>query len=169
MSARPIAPVVSVQTQAVDARDLAFEYDGRPALDSLTLTVPQGTVFGLLGPNGSGKSTLLSLLAGMQVPQAGSLRVLGEVPGPHLRWRVGVLFQEICLDPLMTVEETLRLHGKLFGLHGPDLRQSVARLLQLVELAERAGDPTGSLSGGMKRRLELARSLLLFTQPTAPG
>jgi len=147
-------------TLAVEALDVVFEYDGRRALDSLSLAVPQGSIFGLLGPNGSGKSTLISLLAAMQAPQAGSLTVLGEKPGPRLRSRLGILFQETCLDPLMTVEETLRLHGKLFGFSGQTLKSSSDRVLALLELDQRAGDAAATLSGGMKRRLELARALL---------
>ncbi|MFQ6020242.1 MAG: ATP-binding cassette domain-containing protein [Dehalococcoidia bacterium] len=160
-------------TIAIEASDLAFEYDGRPALDGVSLAVPGGASFGLLGPNGSGKSTLLSLLAGIQAAQQGSLSVLGQTPGPRLRAAVGVVFQESCLDPLMTVAETLRLQGKLFGLHGPALRDRVAGLLAQVELADRAGEAAATLSGGLRRRLELARALLtrprllLLDEPTS--
>ncbi len=165
---------------AVEARDLVLAYGERRApstgsgraLDGVSLQVRQGSVFGLLGPNGSGKTSLLSALVGLLTPQAGSVRVLGQAPMPAVRGRVGIVFQESCLDPLMTVEETLRLHGRLFGLPRSVLRQRIAELLARFELADRAGQATRTLSGGLKRRLELARALLpspvllLLDEPT---
>ncbi|MEX0800542.1 MAG: ABC transporter ATP-binding protein [Dehalococcoidia bacterium] len=144
----------------------------RLALDSLTLEVPAGGVLGLLGPNGSGKSTLLSILACLRQPAAGRVTVLGETPSAALRARIGVLFQETCLDPLMTPRETLALVGRLHGLGGHDLRQRIDSLLDAVGLATRANALISTLSGGMKRRLELARvllhspGLLLLDEPT---
>ena len=160
------------QSLAVDARNLSFDYDGVRALSDLTIAVPDGEMFGFLGPNGSGKSTVLSLLAGLYTPLAGSLCVLGRSPDHRLRSRVGVLFQDSCLDSLMTVSETLRLQGKMFGLFGPSLSRRVGEVLAVVDLSDRGGDYVGHLSGGMKRRLELARSLLpspsllLLDEPT---
>ncbi len=170
---------MSTQTAAPPATDLAvqvqglsFAYAERQALDGLALQVPSGAVFGLLGPNGSGKSTLLSLLAGLQEPSAGDLRVLGQPPSAALRARIGILFQETSLDPLMTPRETLWLHGRLYGLGGHALRDRIDRLLEGVGLSERADSLVSTLSGGMKRRLELARVLLpapqliLLDEPT---
>lgn len=157
---------------AAQAQDLVFEYDGHRALDGLSLTVPTGSIFGLLGPNGSGKSTLLTLLAGLREPAGGSLTVLGERPSPALRSRIGLLFQETSLDPLMKVREILWLHGRLFGMPAHRLRQRIAATLETVGLADRAGAFVRTLSGGMKRRLELARALipepelLLLDEPT---
>ncbi|MDO8614551.1 MAG: ABC transporter ATP-binding protein [Dehalococcoidia bacterium] len=159
-------------TFAAEVRDLSFSYEDRVALDGLSLSVPQGSVFGLLGPNGSGKSTLLSLLAGLRAPAGGELRVLGETPSPALRARIGFLFQETSLDPLMTVREVLWLHGRLFGLPAPVLRRRIEETLATVGLADRARSSVHTLSGGMKRRLELARALLpwpellLLDEPT---
>jgi ABC-2 type transport system ATP-binding protein len=164
--------VAAVDALAVEARAVVFSYGERRALDAISLSVPSGAVFGLLGPNGSGKSTLLSLLAGLRTPDEGLLRVFGQAPTPVTRRAVGFVFQESCLDPLMTVEETLRLQGRLFGLGGSRLREVVADLLRRFDLADRAGDATGALSGGMGRRLELARALvsspglLVLDEPT---
>ncbi|MEE8347601.1 MAG: ABC transporter ATP-binding protein [Dehalococcoidia bacterium] len=142
------------------------------ALDSLSLDIPSGSIFGLLGPNGSGKSTLLSLLAGLRQPSAGVVRVLGRTPSPALRASIGLLFQETSLDPLMTPRETLWLQGRLFGHGGHALRDRIDRMLEDVGLSERADTLVSTLSGGMKRRLELARVLLpsprliLLDEPT---
>ncbi len=171
----PVAPPLAAQ-----AEDVSFSYEDRPApsagsgqaLSGLSLSVPSGSVFGLLGPNGSGKSTLLSLLDGLRAPGAGTIRVLGEPPSPKLRARIGYLFQETSLDPLMTVRETLWLHGRLYGMPGSALKARLSEMLDAVGLADRAGSLTHTLSGGMKRRLELARALLprpqllLLDEPT---
>ncbi len=159
-------------TRAAEAEAVAFAYEARVALDGLTLSVPAGAVFGLLGPNGSGKSTLLSLLAGLRAPDSGTIRVLGQAPSPAARSRIGFLFQETSLDLLMTVRETLWLHGRLFAMSTVILRQRIDRMLNAIGLAERASDMVRTLSGGMKRRLELGRSLLpspellLLDEPT---
>ncbi len=159
-------------TLAAQVEALSFAYGDHKALDGVSLEIPQGAVFGLLGPNGSGKTTLLSLLIGLLSPQAGAVRIFGQAPSPALRAQMGIVFQESCLDPLMTVEETLWLHGRLFGLGGADLHRRIAGALQLG-LADRARQATRALSGGLKRRLELARALLtsprllLLDEPTS--
>jgi len=166
-AAPPQAPPLAAQAEGV-----SFSYEDRPALDGLSLSVPAGSVFGLLGPNGSGKSTLLSLIDGLRAPDAGAIRVLGEPPSPGLRARIGFLFQETSLDPLMTVRETLWLHGRLYGVPASALKKRLGEMLDAVGLAGRAGSLTRTLSGGMKRRLELARALLprpqllLLDEPT---
>jgi ABC-2 type transport system ATP-binding protein len=170
-AAAPPSPALAAQVEAVGFAYAAPEGQ-RPALVDLSLDVPVGAVFGLLGPNGSGKSTLLSLLAGLRRPSSGRLTVLGGPPSAALRARIGVLFQETCLDPLMTPRETLALCGRLHGLGGYDLRQRIGALLDAVGLADRANALVAALSGGMKRRLELARvllhspDLLLLDEPT---
>jgi len=161
----PADPVVA-------ARDIGRSYGTRRALDGLTLDVPAGSVFGLLGPNGSGKSTFISILAAMETPPEGELRVFGSKPAPALRARLGTVFQENTSDPLMTVMETLRLAGRLFGVSGERFRQRSMELLTAFGLEARAKDPVSSLSGGMRRRLEMARALLhdpellLLDEPT---
>jgi len=159
-------------THAVIAENISFSYGGRVALDNLSLSVERGSLFGLLGPNGSGKSTLLSLLAGLRAPAAGEVRVMDQQPSAALRGRIGYLFQESSLDPLMTVQETLWLHGRLYGMRAHDLRDGLAEMLRTLGLADRSRSQVRTLSGGMKRRLELARALLpapellLLDEPT---
>ncbi len=150
----------SSNAAAVALSDLTYLHPGGRGVEDVTLMLPAGAVLGLLGPNGSGKSTILSLVAGFRAPQQGQVRVLGEPVGRHLRRHLGVLFQESCLDPLMTVRETLWLHGRLFGTGRGALRRRSDELLALAGLAERADDPVETLSGGMKRRLELLRAVL---------
>jgi len=166
----PEAPAITAL--AVETHDLTFDYEGHRALDGLSLTIGAGSLFGLLGPNGSGKSTLLTILAGLRPPASGSVAVLGQAPDPGIRTRVGFLFQETSLDPLMTVGETLSLHGRLYGMGSADLRRRTSEMLAAVDLADRARSFVRTLSGGMKRRLELARALLprpellLLDEPT---
>ena len=129
-------------------------------------------MFGLLGPNGSGKSTFVTMVAAMDAPPAGELRVFGEAPAAALRARVGTVFQENAQDPLMTVRETLALSGKLFGLSRQQIGERATRLLGEFGLGDRGGDAISALSGGMRRRLEMARALmhdpelLLLDEPT---
>jgi ABC-2 type transport system ATP-binding protein len=150
-------------TAAVEVRDLVYAYGDRRALDGLSLSVPSGAIFGLLGPNGSGKSTLVSMLIGRRRPDAGDIRVLGQPLTPQLREHVGIVFQEPSLDAMMTVRETLQLQGRMFGISRAVAAERIDRLLDRVGLSERASAMTSTLSGGMKRRLELARALL--TEP----
>jgi ABC-type multidrug transport system ATPase subunit len=171
-SHQPQPPATDAAPPAVEITRASYRYDGHPALDHVSLSVPAGAIFGLLGPNGSGKSTLLSLLIGRREPAEGELRVLGEPLSAALRARIGIVFQEPSLDPLMTVRETMLLHGRLFGLSRAAAVAPATRLLARVALADRAGAFTSTLSGGMKRRLELARALLtspdvlLLDEPT---
>jgi ABC-2 type transport system ATP-binding protein len=157
---------------AIEASGITRAYGERVALDNFTLVVPAGAVFGLLGPNGSGKSTFISMVAAMDRPTRGSLRVLGAEPSVALRARIGTVFQENALDPLMTAGETLHLAARLFGLPGHEGRARSTALLAQFGLADRSGDATASLSGGMRRRLEMARALLhspqllLLDEPT---
>lgn len=166
------APPHTQASFAAEARDVTFSYGRRKALDGVSLSVPAGSVFGLLGPNGSGKSTMLSLLAGLSRPDSGTIEVLSQPPSTALRARIGVVFQESTLDPLMTVREALSFHGRLFGLPAQQVRSRSAELLETVGLAERSRDLVRTLSGGMRRRLELARAflpmpeVLLLDEPT---
>jgi len=163
-SPQPQPTTTDAAPPAIEVARASYRYDGRTALDDVSLSVPAGAIFGLLGPNGSGKSTLLSLLIGRRVPAAGELRLLGEPLSAALRARIGVVFQEPSLDPLMTVRETMLLHGRIFGRSRAAAASETARLLARVALDDRAGAYTSTLSGGMKRRLELARALLTSPQ-----
>lgn len=157
---------------AIRAREITRSYDRRVALRDFSLEVPEGGIFGLLGPNGSGKSTFVAMLAAMERPERGTLEVLGEAPSAHLKGRVGTVFQENTAEPLMTAGEYMRFAGRLFGAGGRDLEVRVVELLGRFGLGDRANDRVGNLSGGMRRRLEVARallhrpSLLLLDEPT---
>lgn len=151
---------------------MTYRYGDRFALDGVTLDVPAGSITGLLGPNGSGKSTLLSLLIGRREAAAGDVRVLGAPLSVAGRRRIGMVFQEPSLDPLMTVRETMMLQCRLFGVPRADAERDSAAMLTRVGLTDRASAYTSTLSGGLKRRLELARALVtrpavvLLDEPT---
>lgn len=153
------APTVAAEI-AVSAREIVRQYGERRALDGFSVEIPAGCVFGLLGPNGSGKSTFIAMVAGMERPEAGDLRVMGQEPSRALRARLGTVFQENCADPVMRTGEYLEFSGRLFGLRGRVLAERIAMLLARFGLAERVDDPVSTLSGGMRRRLEVARALL---------
>ena len=163
---------MSAAGEVVAARGVVREYGDRRALDGFSLSVPDGCVFGLLGPNGSGKSTFISMLAAMEIPAQGSLRVFGETPSARLRGRVGSVFQENAQDPLMSVGETLALAGRLFRMPQVRIAERIGTLLAAFGLSDRRNDPIASLSGGMRRRLEMIRALLhepellLLDEPT---
>ncbi len=159
-------------TSVVSANGITHRYGDRAALDGFTIDVPSGSVFGLLGPNGSGKSTFMSLVAAMEHPQAGTLTVFGAQPAAALRARTGTVFQENAQDPLMSPQETLALAARLFGLPRAAADARASALLARFGLGDRAGDGIATLSGGMRRRLEMARALmhepalLLLDEPT---
>jgi daunorubicin resistance ABC transporter ATP-binding subunit len=133
------------------------------AVDSLSLEVAPAEIFGLLGPNGSGKTTTLNVISGLSKPTSGRVRVLGHdvVADPRaVRWRLGVVPQETALYEELSADTNLRFHGDLFNVPGVVLRQRIDELLELVQLVDRRSDRVGSYSGGMKRRLALARALV---------
>ena len=154
---------------AVEVSGLVHEYaakrgsPARRALDGVSFAVSEGEIFGLLGPNGGGKSTLFKVLATALRPTSGSASILGEdiVRFPErARPGLGVVFQSPSLDLKLTVLENLLHGGRLYGLSGEPLRRRAGELLERFRLSDRAGDVCSSLSGGMRRRVELAKSLL---------
>lgn len=148
---------------AVVARGLTKRYGNVEALRGVDLEVPRGQIFALLGPNGAGKTTFLSILTTLLRPTAGTALVLGADVAAQpdaVRRRIGVTFQEIVLDPELTGREVLYYHGRLYGLSGAELRRRIDELVEMVALQEAIGRRTRTYSGGMKRRLELARGLL---------
>jgi ABC-2 type transport system ATP-binding protein len=152
------------KTAAITARGLQKTYAGDvEALRGVDLTVPRNSIYALLGPNGAGKTTTLSILTTLLLPTGGTAVVAGHdvVAQPHeVRRRIGVTFQEIVLDPDLTGRETLEFHGRLYQMPAADRAAKIDELLALVELQEAADRMTKTYSGGMKRRLELARGLM---------
>ncbi len=159
----------------VEASGLVKRYGDRTAVAGIDLEIHRGEAFGLLGPNGAGKSTTMRMIGATSPPTSGHLRVLGFDPvsdGPALRARIGSVPQEDMLDTELTLTENLMIHGRYFGLPRATLRERIPRLLDFVQLADRAGERVEPLSGGMKRRLVIARGLvnepelLLLDEPT---
>jgi ABC-2 type transport system ATP-binding protein len=161
---------------AVDIQGVTHRYGSHRALQAITLQVEAGTLYGLLGPNGSGKTTLFRILSTLVPPSEGHARVFGldtaHEPGA-VRQRIGTVFQDTALDETLTVRENLRFQGALYGLHGAERRGRIDELLRRLDVADRAPDPVADLSGGLRRRVDLARGLLhrpdllLLDEPTS--
>jgi ABC-2 type transport system ATP-binding protein len=153
-----------VNTQpAIEIIDLDLRYGDVQALRKVSFSVSTGEIFGLLGPNGSGKTSLFRALTTLLPPTAGSIRVFGENierSPAGVRSVAGVVFQSQSLDRKLTVTENLRHQGHLYGLRGAGLRQRTAELLERFGLTDRGSDIVDVLSGGMRRRVELAKSIL---------
>ena len=159
----------------MQARGLRKSFGGFEAVRGLDVDVARGEVFGFLGPNGAGKSSTMRMIACVSPRTSGSLQVLGmdpDVDGPRIRARIGVVPQLDNLDTELTVRENLQVYGRYFGLSRARVREKAVELMQFAQLSERADTPVEPLSGGMKRRLTIARSLvndpelLLLDEPT---
>ena len=157
------------------ARGLTKRFGTFTAVDAVDFDVAQGEAFGFLGPNGAGKSSTMRMIGCVSPPTAGTLRILDLDPvadGPQIRGRLGVVPQQDTLDNELTVPENLIIYGRYFGLSRSEVRARADRLLEFVQLDERASSKVEPLSGGMKRRLTIARSLvndpdvLLLDEPT---
>jgi lipooligosaccharide transport system ATP-binding protein len=166
---------VSADAPLIHARDLRKQFGTLTAVDGVDFDVSRGEAFGFLGPNGAGKSSTMRMIGCVSPPSGGTLRILGLDPvrdGPSIRARLGVVPQLDTLDTELTVRENLIIYGRYFGLSRKEVRERADRLLDFVQLSERAGDRVEPLSGGMKRRLTIARSLvnepevLLLDEPT---
>jgi ABC-2 type transport system ATP-binding protein len=148
---------------AIEVDGLTRRYGDLVAVDGVSLSVAEGEILGLLGPNGAGKSTLVNTLCTLLKPSEGSASVAGYdvVADPNgVRSNIGVVFQEPALDEELTGIENLRFHARLYGISGEYRRERVRAVLDLVDLADDAEKRVGEYSGGMARRLELARGLL---------
>lgn len=164
-------------TNAIAVKNLRKQYkEGPEALKGITLDIAEGEFFGLLGPNGAGKSTLIHSITGLAIPTSGSISVFGhDAVKDYQRARsyVGLAPQELNLDWFLTVEETLDYHGGYFGMQKPERRKRIAELLEAFSLADKRKTNIRMLSGGMKRRLVIARALmheprmLILDEPTA--
>ncbi len=136
---------------------------GRRALDAVSFSVNKGEIFGVLGPNGSGKTTLFRLLSTLVPLSEGAVRLAGfDYPGDvaEARRHFGIVFQSPSLDKKLTVAENLSTHGHLYGLHGAELRDRIDALLERFALTSRRRDAVETLSGGLQRRVEVAKSLV---------
>ena len=159
----------------IEAHALTKRFGSFTAVDAIDLAIERGESFGFLGPNGAGKSSTMRMIGAVSPVTSGRLRILGLDPatdGPAIRARLGVVPQEDSLDTELTVEENVVVYGRYFDLPRPLLRRRAAELLDFVQLTERAKDQVEPLSGGMKRRLTIARALvnepelLLLDEPT---
>jgi ABC-2 type transport system ATP-binding protein len=158
-----IAEPHSPSTSALEAEGLGFSYGERKALVDVSFAIARGEVFGFLGPNGGGKTTLFKLLSTLVPIQSGRARVLGrDLAGDTvaIRRKMGVVFQHPSVDGKLTVLENLQHHGRLYGISGRRLKERSAAMLDSLGLTARAGDLVETLSGGMRRRVELAKAML---------
>ena len=159
----------------ISARNLTKTYGELIAVDNISFDVPAGESFGLLGPNGAGKSTTMKMIGGVSQRTSGALDIMGldpEAHGPEVRAHLGVVPQQDNLDEELKVRENLIVYGRYFGLPLSYLRPKADELLEFAQLTDKANSKVDALSGGMKRRLTIARSLinepriLLLDEPT---
>jgi ABC-2 type transport system ATP-binding protein len=162
-------------TRAIEVEHLAKRFGSLQALDDVSFGVDEGEIFGLLGPNGAGKSTAIRILTTLLDPTSGRATVAGfDVvrEAQRVRNSIGVIPQAMTLDLELTAAENLDIHGGFYAMRRADRRAIIPELLEMVELADRADDLAGTFSGGMKRRLEIARglvhrpSVLFLDEPT---
>jgi lipooligosaccharide transport system ATP-binding protein len=166
---------IDVGEPYIEARGLTKRFGEFTAVDAIDVSIAKGSSFGFLGPNGAGKSSTMRMIGCVSPISAGQLRILGMDPardGPQIRARLGVVPQEDTLDLELSVRENLVIYGRYFSLSRPEANRKAAELLDFVQLTDRAGSRVESLSGGMKRRLTIARALindpeiLLLDEPT---
>jgi lipooligosaccharide transport system ATP-binding protein len=159
----------------IHAAGLRKAFGALQAVRGIDVEVRRGEAFGFLGPNGAGKSSTMRMIAAVSPPSGGTLRILGLDPatdGPAIRARIGVCPQEDTLDTELTVRDNLVVYGRYFGIPRAEVRDRADELLEFVQLTEKARTKVDDLSGGMKRRLTIARSLinrpdlLLLDEPT---
>ncbi len=165
-----IPPIPQAQVTApavISIQNVVHRYDNRTALDGVSFDVQPAELFGLLGPNGSGKTTLFRILSTLMVPVGGRAVILGHdvASDPNgLRRKIGVVFQAQSIDVKLTAAENLMHQGHLYGLRGAALKTRIAEMLERVGLSDRAKEKAETFSGGMQRRLELAKGLLHHPQ-----
>src|SRR5205823_2996807 len=151
----------------IEAKGLIKKYGDLEAVAGIELEVRAGEIFGFLGPNGAGKSTTISMLCTLLTPTAGVARVAGidVMRNPAaVRHRIGLVFQDPSLDDQLTGRENLEFHAFIYSVPAPDRRRRIDEMLELLQLSDRAGSTVKTYSGGMKRRLEIARGMLHHPQ-----
>jgi ABC-2 type transport system ATP-binding protein len=147
----------------IDVQDLVKNFAEFQAVKKISFSVQPGEIFAFLGPNGAGKTTTIKMLTTLLRPTSGSIRIDGLDPATHqneVRRRFGIVFQDPSLDGELTAQENLELHGVLYGVPRRQRLERQERLLKLFELWDKRNEPTKLYSGGMKRRLEIARGFL---------
>jgi ABC-2 type transport system ATP-binding protein len=157
------AAIAEVTSAAVSAAGLVKRYGDIVAVDGLDLEIPSGQFFGLLGPNGSGKTTTIHMLATLVKPSSGSVRIGDVDVSRHpvkARRHIGLVFQESALDRTLTVAENLRFAGRLYDLPPHVSEQRSKQLLELFDMADKRDRPVATLSGGMRRALDIVRGVL---------
>jgi len=152
-------------TSAIEVNNLTKSFGSLMAVDKLNITVESGEIFGLLGPNGAGKTTTISMLCTILKPTSGSAKVNGfdiVKESTQVRKSIGIVFQEPSVDDRLTGRENLYMHANLYGVPTGEQKSRIDEVLQLVQLDDRADDLLRTYSGGMRRRLELARGLIHY-------
>lgn len=147
----------------IEVRDLEHTFNGFAAVRGISFTVKRGEIFSFLGPNGAGKSTTINILTTLLPLQKGTVRVAGydvARESGRVRGAIGIVFQEDVLDRDLTVWETMEFHGRLYSIPRDERRRRIDDLLRVVELGPKRDERTKNLSGGMKRRLQIARGLM---------
>lgn len=168
MSALPAAAVSSVAGSSgddlvIEAVGLSRRFGDLEAVRGVDLAVRRGEIFGFLGPNGAGKTTTINMLSTLLRPTAGRATVAGfdvDRAPDEVRARIGLVFQDPSLDVQLTARENLSFHAVIYGVPRRERGERIARALEMVELADRADDQVSTFSGGMRRRLEIARGML---------
>lgn len=148
---------------AIKVRELVKKFNGFTAVDSLSFDVPYGELFGLLGPNGAGKTTTINILSTLLKPTSGYAEVAGfdiRNRKDEVRKSIGIVFQDPTLDTKLTGKENLLFHAMLYGIEKEEAEKRIKEVLELVELQDKANTLVEKYSGGMKRRLEIARGLI---------
>jgi ABC-2 type transport system ATP-binding protein len=161
--AASLADALAPQQPALEIEALSHRFGDRVAVNGLTLSLAPREIVALLGPNGSGKSTTFRVLSTLAALQEGTVRVFGHDVGTApdtVRRYLGVVFQNPSLDGKLTIAENLHHQGRLYGMPGDELRHRAAELLERLRLTDRARDRVEKLSGGLRRRAEIAKSLL---------
>jgi ABC-2 type transport system ATP-binding protein len=159
--------VEKLNEAVIEAKGLVKKYGDLTAVAGIDLEVRAGEIFGFLGPNGAGKSTTISMLCTLLTPTAGIARVAGidVMRDPAaVRQRIGLVFQDPSLDEQLTGRENLEFHAFVYSVPAGDRRRRIDEMLELLQLADRAGSTVKTYSGGMKRRLEIARGMLHHPQ-----
>jgi ABC-2 type transport system ATP-binding protein len=154
-----------MQMKAIETLDLTKRFGVLTAVDKVNLEVDQGEIFGLLGPNGAGKSTFISMLCTILKPSQGTAKVEGydiNSEASDVRRSIGIVFQDPSIDDKLTGMENMELHADLYGVPRDVMHSRIEEVLQLVELKDRASHFVNTYSGGMRRRLEIARSLIHY-------